>query len=66
MVRVEFDQDSCIGSGICESLAEDVFRVGDDGVMTPVTDVVPDEREGAVTQAVARCPTGAIRVRSES
>jgi ferredoxin len=66
MVRIEFDQDSCIGSGICESIAEDLFRVGEDGVMTPVTDVVPDEREDAVTRAVARCPTGAIRLRSES
>lgn len=66
MIRVEVDQDSCIGSGICESIADDVFHVGDDGVMTLVTEVVSDEREDAVTQAVARCPTGAIRVRSES
>jgi ferredoxin len=65
MVRIEFDQDCCIGSGICESIAEDVFSVGDDGVMTLLTDVVSDEREDAVTQAVARCPTGAIRVRSQ-
>jgi ferredoxin len=66
MIRIEFDQDSCIGSGICESIAEDLFRVGDDGVMTPVTDVVSDEREDAVMRAVARCPTSAIRARSES
>jgi ferredoxin len=65
MIRIEVDQDSCIGSVICESIAEDLFRVGDDGVMTVVTDVVSDEREDAVTQAVARCPTGAIRVRSQ-
>jgi ferredoxin len=62
-VRIEFDENSCIGSGICESIAEDVFRVSDDGVMTLVTDVVSDEREDAVAQAVARCPTGAIRIR---
>jgi ferredoxin len=65
MVRIEFDLDCCIGSGICESLVEDVFSVDNDGVMTVVTDVVSDEREDAVTQAVARCPTGAIRVRSQ-
>lgn len=66
MVRIEFNQDACIGSGICESIAEDVFRVGDDGVMTPFLEVVSDEREDAVRQAVARCPTRAIRVHSES
>jgi ferredoxin len=66
MIRIEVDPDTCIGSGICESIAEDLFHVGDHGVMTPVTDVVSDEREDAVTRAVARCPTGAIRARSES
>jgi ferredoxin len=66
MIRIEVDPDSCIGSGVCESLAEDVFFVGDDGVVTLLTEVVFEEREGVVTQAVARCPTGAIRVRSET
>ena len=65
MVRIEFDQDCCIGSGICESIAEDLFHVGDDGVMTVLTDVVSDEREDAVTRAVARCPTASIRARSQ-
>jgi ferredoxin len=64
--RIEVNQDSCIGSGMCESIAEDLFRVGDDGVMTPVTEVVSDEREDEVRQAVARCPTAAIRIRSDS
>jgi ferredoxin len=66
MIRIEVDQDSCIGSGICESIAEDVFRVGDDGVMTLVTEAVSDDRADAVRQAVARCPTGAIRIRPKS
>lgn len=64
-VRIEFDQDSCIGSGICESIAEDLFRIGDDGLMALVTDAVSSEREEAVLQAVSRCPTRAIRVGSE-
>jgi len=66
MIRIEVDPDTCIGSGICESIAEDLFHVGDDGVMTPVADVVSDEREDAVTQAVARCPTASIRILSDS
>jgi len=66
MIRIEVDPDACIGSGICESIAEDVFRVGDHGVMTLVTEAVSDERADAVTRAVARCPTASIRARSES
>jgi ferredoxin len=66
MIRIEVDPDCCIGSGICESLAEDIFFVGEAGVVTLVAEVVSEEREGVVTQAIARCPTGAIRIRSES
>ncbi len=31
MMRVEVDLDKCTGHGICESIAEDVFEVQDDG-----------------------------------
>jgi ferredoxin len=64
--RIEVDQESCIGSGICESIAEDLFRVGEDGVMTPVNGIVSDQREDEVRQAVARCPTASIRILSDS
>ena len=30
-MRVEVDLDKCTGHGICESIAEDVFEVQDDG-----------------------------------
>ncbi len=40
MVRINFDEDSCIGSGICESLVADVFRTGDDGLTTLQREVV--------------------------
>jgi ferredoxin len=63
--RIDVNQDTCIGSGICESIAGDLFRVGDDGVMTPVTGMVSDEREDEVRQAVARCPTASIRILSD-
>ena len=37
-MRVEVDLDKCTGHGICESIADDVFEVQDDGV-------VPDPRQ---------------------
>jgi ferredoxin len=65
-MHIEFDQDACIGSGICESIAEDVFRIGDDGLMSLVVDVVADERRQQLEVAVSRCPTGAIRISTDS
>jgi ferredoxin len=65
-MHIEFDKDACIGSGICESIAEDVFQVGDGGVMTVVTDDVADERRNEIEQAVSRCPTGAISIASKT
>jgi ferredoxin len=65
-MHIEFDKDACIGSGICESIAEDVFQVGDGGLMTVVTDDVADERRNEIEQAVSRCPTGAIRIASKT
>ena len=61
-MHIDFDQDACIGSGICESIADDVFRTANDGLMALVVDVVADERRQQIEQAVVRCPTGAIRI----
>ncbi|WP_179476105.1 ferredoxin [Mycolicibacterium vinylchloridicum] len=65
MLRIHFDQDSCIGSGICESLVPDVFRTNDDGTTSVQTDTVAEARRDEVEQAVSRCPTGAIVIASE-
>ena len=32
-MRVEVDLDKCTGHGICESIADDVFEVQDDGIV---------------------------------
>jgi ferredoxin len=62
VVRIEFDQNVCIGSGICESIADDIFRIGDDGLMSLRVDEVGDVRREQIEQAVSRCPTAAIRI----
>lgn len=65
-MHIDFDQDACIGSGICESIAEDVFQLTDDGLMALLVDEVADERRQQLEQAVSRCPTGAIRISTDS
>lgn len=59
------DQDVCIGAGRCVLSAPEVFDQGDDGLVRladagPATG--PGDRVWAgVEQALATCPSGAIR-----
>jgi ferredoxin len=46
-MRVEVDLDKCTGHGICESIADDVFEVQDDGTVL-------------MQQAVTQCPAAAV------
>jgi ferredoxin len=61
-VDVEVDLNKCTGHGICESIADDVFEVQDDG------SVVIDHAEAArldrarLSQAVTQCPAAALRL----
>ena len=63
MTHVEVDRDRCTALGICESVAPDVFEVGDDGELTIRCDPVPADQLDAVPDAVAGCPTGALALR---
>ena len=59
-MRVEVDQELCVGSGTCELLAPDVFEVGEDGVVQVLRPQPGRADEDAVRDAVAQCPTGAL------
>ncbi len=61
-MRLEVDVNKCTGHGICESIADDVFAVDDDGL------VVIDDEKAALSdrerlqQAVIQCPAAALRL----
>jgi ferredoxin len=57
---VVVDRDRCQGVGICESLAPDLFEVGDDGQMQLKVADIPDDRRAVCEQAVANCPTQSL------
>lgn len=46
---------------MCEGLDPDIFRVGDDGIVS-VPEMVTDEQVSVAAQAVLRCPTEALRL----
>lgn len=61
-MKVEVDFTKCTGLGICESLAPGVFEVNDEGDLVLLkADISDDELQG-VEEAVAGCPTEALRL----
>jgi ferredoxin len=61
-MRVEVDYDKCQSVGVCESLAPQVFEVRPDGMMYVLAcDVAPAD-EADVRDAVAACPSFALRL----
>jgi ferredoxin len=62
-ITIEIDKSLCVGSGDCERIAPDTFRVGDDGQVELLVTPVPDG--DLVRSAVSACPTGALRVVAE-
>jgi ferredoxin len=62
-VRVTADRDVCIGSGNCVVTAPAVFDQDDaEGLVVLLTAEIGPRDADAVGYAVARCPSGALRI----
>jgi ferredoxin len=59
-MRIEVDFGKCTGHGICESIAEDVFEVDDDGSVRIHGDQRPESDRGRMQRAVTQCPAAAL------
>jgi len=59
-VRVKVDNELCVGTGICEATAPDLFEIGDDGISHVLKDEVPAELVAAAREAAENCPTRAL------
>ena len=60
MSRVQVDRERCVGSGVCESLAPEVFEVDDDGLLVVHREEPDDEQLDDVRDAVQSCPARAL------
>lgn len=58
--KIAVDTERCTGHGICESLAPDVFEVGDEGIVHVLTDDLSADLRPLLESAVAECPTQAL------
>jgi ferredoxin len=61
-MRVEVDLGKCSGHGICESIADDVFEVQDDGSVLILENERPESDRERIRQAVTQCPAAALRL----
>lgn len=64
-MRVIVDEDLCLGCGICEGLAPEVFSLANEPFAEVLVDPVPAEYEDAVRQSVEECPEEAIIIIEE-
>lgn len=62
MLKVQVDYQRCTGLGMCESLAPLFFEVDDDGDLQLLREDVTEEEAVAVREAIAACPTEALRM----
>ncbi|WP_405846693.1 ferredoxin [Streptomyces sp. NBC_01518] len=61
-MKIIVDRTKCTGLGICESLAPEVFEVDDAGDLVLKTETVPTGTLADVEEAIAGCPTEALRL----
>lgn len=61
-MRVTVDESLCEANGFCESLAPEVFELGDEDVVQIAGGPVPPRLEIDVRAAVDQCPKAALRL----
>jgi ferredoxin len=61
-MKVIVDFAKCTGLGICESMAPEIFEVNDEGQLALVKEDITDDELQSVEEAVAGCPTEALRI----
>lgn len=60
MSGVQVDRERCVGSGVCESLAPEVFEIDDDGVLQVLREDPAADQLDEVRDAVQSCPARAL------
>jgi len=63
-MRIRHDDARCASTGICESLAPELFEIGADGALVLLDPSPGQELRAAAELAVSSCPTGALAILS--
>lgn len=61
-MKAHVDKDTCIGCGLCPSIAPEVFEMQDDGKAGEIVDSVQESSADVAKEAADSCPVNAIEV----
>jgi ferredoxin len=61
-MRIRHDADRCASTGMCEASAPEVFRIGAEGELHILDPAPPEAARALIVEAVAACPTAALRL----
>ncbi len=61
-MKVVVDTDRCGGHGLCEAIAPDYFEVQSNGLVQSLRPTVDPADLPDIEDAVASCPTEALRI----
>ncbi len=64
-MNVIVDPDICLGCGVCESIAPEIFSLGDEIYAMVIMNPVPEKMRYLVEEALAECPEEAISILEE-
>ncbi|MDD4036020.1 MAG: ferredoxin [Bacilli bacterium] len=61
-MKVNVDEDLCIGCGACPAIVPEVFELNDQGLAYVKTNEYNENKKEEITDAKESCPTGAISI----
>jgi ferredoxin len=64
-LRVIADRSACCGYGVCAELCPEIFKVDDIGIVTLLSEIVPEGLEVKAREGASACPQNALKVVEE-
>jgi len=64
-LRVIADRSACCGYGVCAEICPEIYQVDDIGIVSLLTEIVPEGLEVKAREAASACPQNALRVAEE-
>lgn len=65
-MKVEVNQDICIGCGLCTNIAQNLFSMNDEGKAKAIDIEITDKDQLLAEESVNSCPVSAIKVISKN
>ncbi len=59
-MRITWDESRCASTGMCEAVAPELFRIGDDGALRVLQESPGEQCRTLIAEAVEACPTGSL------